>query len=201
MTKPTLTYFDISTSRGEECRLALFLAGVPFTDERLNREQWDARKATSPYGALPIFSSEGKPPLAQSNAILHMIGAEHGLLPKDPWEAARHLGVMCAVEELRGKMGPINRIKDPAEKKAAREALAAGPLPEWAAQVEAQVQGPFTGGKEISVADLKLYVVMTPILDGKIDHVPATVFDKFPKLKGAHAAVKAHPKVVAWQNR
>src|SRR4051812_21863992 len=103
MTKPTLTYFDIPTSRGEECRLALFIAGVPFTDERLSREQWAARKATSPFGALPIFTGEGKPPLAQSNAILRMIGGQHGLLPADAWESARHEAVMCSVEEMRGK--------------------------------------------------------------------------------------------------
>ena len=115
MSKPTLTYFDIPTSRGEECRLALFIAGVPFTDERLTREQWDSRKAAAPFGALPIYTMEGRPPLAQSNAILRMLGGQHGLLPSEPWESARHEAVMCAVEEMRAKLGPTGRIKDAAE--------------------------------------------------------------------------------------
>lgn len=201
MTKPTLTYFDIPTSRGEECRLALFIAGVPFTDERLSRQQWDERRATSPFGALPIFTKEGKPPLAQSNAILQMLGAEHSLLPKDGWEAARHVAVMCAVEELRAKLGPVNRIKDPAEKKAAREAIATGALPEWSGQIEKQITGPFLGGAALSVADLKLFVVLTPFLKGSIDHVPPETLKPFPKLVALVDAVKMHPKVVEWYAR
>lgn len=35
MSKPKLTYFDAPASRGEECRLALHIAGVPFEDNRI----------------------------------------------------------------------------------------------------------------------------------------------------------------------
>jgi len=201
MTKPTLTYFDIPTSRGEEIRLALTIAGVPFTDERLSRAQWEARKATSPYGAMPIYSVEGRPPLAQSNAILRMLGSEHGLLPADHWESARHEGIMCAVEELRAKLGPINRIQDPGEKKLAREGVAKGFMPEWAGQIEKQITGPFVGGSAISVADIKLFVVLSPLLKGSIDHIPAETLAPFPKLLGVVEAVKANPKVAGWYAR
>lgn len=200
MNKPTLTYFDIPTSRGEEIRLALTIAGVPFNDERLSREQWNARKDSSPFGALPIFSQEGKPPLAQSNAILRMLGSEHGLLPKDAWESARHEAVMCAVEEMRAKLGPTNRISDAEEKKKAREALANEFFPTWTAQIEKQITGPFVGS-ELSVADLKIFVAMTPLLAGKIDHIPPSVFAPFTKTLALVAAVKAHPKVTAWYAR
>ncbi len=196
--KPTLTYFDIPTSRGEEIRLALFIAGVPFTDERLSRAQWLERKATSPYGALPIFTTEGKPPLAQSNAILRMLGSQHGLLPTDAWECARHEGVMASVEEMRAQLGPTNRISDPAAKQAAREALAKDYLPEWSERIEKQITGPFVGGSALSVADLKLFVAMGPILAGKIDHVPPETFKAAPKLVALVEAVRATPKVTAW---
>ncbi|HEY3498983.1 MAG TPA: glutathione S-transferase N-terminal domain-containing protein, partial [Polyangiaceae bacterium] len=73
MTKPRLTYFDSPRSRGEECRLALVLAGVDFEDRRLARSEWPAFKATTPFGGLPIFEIEGKPPVSQSNAILGYI--------------------------------------------------------------------------------------------------------------------------------
>jgi prostaglandin-H2 D-isomerase / glutathione transferase len=201
MNQPTLTYFDIPSSRGEEIRLALFIAGVPFTDERLSREQWEARRPSAPFGALPIFSSEGRPPLAQSNAILRMLGSQHGLLPADAWESARHEAVMCAVEEMRGKLGPTNRIKDPAQKQAAREALAASYYPQWCTQVERQVNGPFVGGAALSVADLKLFVAMGPLLAGKMDHIPVSTFQPFSKLRALVEAVRQHPKVIAWSAR
>jgi len=201
MTTPTLTYFDIPTSRGEECRLALFIAGVPFTDERLNQEQWAARKASAPFGALPVFTMEGRPPLAQSNAILRMLGSQHGLLPADAWESARHEAVMCSVEEMRAKLGPSLRIKDPDEKKKAREALANDYFPEWAGHIEKQIVGPFLGGAQLSVADLKLFVSTSSILKGVVDFIPPTTFSAFPKLLAAVEAVKTHPKVVAWYAR
>ncbi len=189
--KPTLTYFDMPVSRGEECRIALRLAGVEFIDERLNREQWEARKAAAPFGALPILTIPGREPLAQSHAILSLIGRQHGLLPSDAWESARHEAVMISVEDLRAKLGPTNRMKDPAEKKAARELLAAGAFPDWATQVERQIEGPFLGGATCSVADVKLFVFLTPISNGKIDHLPFEVFSPFPKLLALFEAMKA----------
>lgn len=201
MSQTKLTYFDFSGSRGEECRLALFLAGVPFEDERLDRTKWDERRAASPFGSLPILSIEGRPPLAQSNAILTFVGREHGLHPKDEFEAARHLAVMEAVEEMRAKLGPINRITDPAEKRKAREEVAAGFLPEWGRSIERQIAGPFLGGAQPNVVDLKLFVATGPFLAGKIEHVTPDVWKGSPKLLGVHAAVKAHPKVQAWYAR
>src|SRR5579871_1934333 len=181
MSQWTLTYFDAPVSRGEECRLALSVAGVPFTDERLQPPQWKERQGRTPYGALPVLTVEGHPPLAQSNAILRLVGSLHGLHPTEPWEAARHESVMGAVEDLRTKMSPLNRIKDPEEKKRAREELARGYLQEWAGHIEQQLGAPFVGGEKLQVADLKLFVTLTPILNGKIDHVPTDVFKAFPK--------------------
>ncbi|MFT3712324.1 MAG: glutathione S-transferase family protein [Archangium sp.] len=198
MTKPTLTYFDVPVSRGEECRLAFAVAGIPFTDERLTREQFDARRETTPYGALPVLTLEGKPPLAQSNAILRYIGSQHGLLPTDPWESAHHEAVLASVEEMRGRLGPTNRIKDPAEKQKAREELVRDYFPGWAAALEKQITGPFFGGATLSVADLKVYTALVPLLGGRVDHVPPELFSSKPKLSALFAAVKAHPKVAAW---
>jgi len=79
-----LTYFDAAASRGEECRLALHVAGLSFEDERLNRDQWTVRKASTPFGALPVLTVDGRQ-LAQSNAILRFIGSQHGLHPAEPF--------------------------------------------------------------------------------------------------------------------
>lgn len=199
MTKPTLTYFDFSGSRGDECRLALSVAGVDFIDNRIKRDQWMAMKATSPFGSLPIFEIPGKPPLAQSNAILAYVGREHGLLPADSFEAARHEALMAYVEELRHHTTPILRISEETAKLAARQELAAKYLPTWATHVEAQLgDGPFVGGATISVADIKLYLIVRWIAGGGVDHVPKDVFAPFEKLTRVYRAVAEHPKVASW---
>jgi len=55
MTKPKLMYFDAPVSRGEECRLALHVAGVEFEDVRVKRDEWPKLKPTTPYGSVPVF--------------------------------------------------------------------------------------------------------------------------------------------------
>src|SRR5688572_3891402 len=139
MAKPKLTYFDAPVSRGEECRLALLVAGIDFEDVRLKSADWAARKPSTPFGSVPILELPGRPALAQSNAILVYVGREYGLHPKDSFEAARHEAMMCHVEDLRSAVAPTLRIADPQEKKAAREALAATALPTWAANAEKHI--------------------------------------------------------------
>src|SRR3954466_10390081 len=124
MQKPKLTYFNAPMSRGEECRLALHIGGVDFEDNRLSRDQWMALKPSTPFGSLPLFELPGSPVLAQSNAILVLIGRRYGLHPKDDVEAARHEAIMSYVEELRAHVTPTMRMTDEAEKKKAREQLA-----------------------------------------------------------------------------
>ncbi len=196
-----LTYFDIAASRGEECRLALHVAGVAFEDHRLKRDEWGALKPTTPYGSLPVLEVEGKGVLAQSNAILGYIGRTWGLMPTDPFEAARHDAVMSAVEELRAKLDPSMRTNDEAEKKRMREELVAGWMQAWGRHMEAQIAGPFVGGERISVADLKLFVVLNWFAKGVLDHVPRDVFSGFPKLVRLFESVKSHPRVVDWTSR
>lgn len=203
MTK--LTYFDFPASRGEECRLALHLAGVPFEDERIKFDQWPALKEGTPWGSLPTLEVEGRGLLAQSNAILVYIGREHGLHPRDNWLAARHEELMCAVEELRATVGPVLRIQDPAEKVKARTELAGGFLPRWGRAVERRLgelgPGPFVAGDAIHVADLKLYLAARWFSSGNVDHVPRDVFAGSPRLVALEQAVAGHPRVVAWYAR
>ena len=199
MSKPKLTYFDAPMSRGEECRLALHVAGVAFEDVRVKRDEWMKLKPTTPFGSMPILELRGHPPLAQSNAILVLIGRRHGLHPKDDFEAARHEAMMQHVEDLRANVSPTLRVKDEDEKKRAREQLAATYLPVWAANAEKQIgDGPFFGGAALQVVDLKLYMVMRWFQSGVLDHIPATVFAAFPKLNRLHDAVRDHAGVKSW---
>lgn len=192
----SLTYFDFEGSRGLECRLALSVAGVPFEDIRVSREQWLELKPTVPFGALPVLS-DGAKRLAQSNAILGYIGRGHGLFPTDAWTAAEHDALMLSVEDLRQKL-PDGKGMSEEEKKAARQAFAAGFLSQWAATVSKRIAGPFLEGDSLSVADIKIYVIVRSYLSGIYDHIPPTCLDAYPKLLALHAAVQAHPAVSAY---
>ena len=201
MTRPKLTYFDAPVSRGEECRLALHLAGIDFEDNRIDQATWAAMKESTPYGSLPVLELPGHPPLAQTNAILVLIGRRHGLHPRDDFEAARHEAMMQHVEDLRHNVSPTLRMGD-TEKKAAREALVAGFLPAWASRAERNLgAGPFFAGEHINVVDLKLHMAVRWFLGGKVDHIPATIFAGFPKLMAVHDAVRDDARVKSWYTK
>ena len=198
MNKPKLIYSDAPVSRGEECRLALHLAGVDFEDVRIKIADWPALKERTPYGGLPVLELPGAPALAHSNAILVLIGRRHGLHPTDDVEAARHEGMMQHVEDLRARVSPTLRLGD-AEKKAAREALVADYLSVWGRASERNIEhGPFFGGDRIHVVDLKIHMAVRWFNGGKVDHIPATIFADYPKLTGVHDAVRDHAGVKAW---
>jgi glutathione S-transferase len=197
-----LIYFDAPVSRGEECRLALHVAGVDFEDVRIKREEWPALKPTTPFGSVPVFEVSGHAPLAQSNAILVLIGRQHGLHPEDKFEAARHEAMMCHVEDLRTTVGPTLRISDEAEKKKAREALVQSFLPAWGMTTEKQIgEGPFFGGAKLNVVDIKLHMGVRWFLGGKVDHVPSTIFSGFSKLMRIHDAVRDDARIKAWYTK
>ena len=201
MPKYKLTYFDFSGSRGEECRLALFVAGVDFEDRRIARGEWATLKPTTPYGSLPVLELENGSQLAQSNAILSYVGRRYGLCPDDPWTAARHEAILVAVEVLRADLGPTGKSDEPAEKRRAREEFASDYLQTWGAQIERQIEGPFVAGERISIADIKLYQILQSFKSGTIDHISPSVFQAFPKLEGVHDAVNRHPKVMEWRSK
>ena len=51
------------------------------------------------------------------------------------------------------------------------------------------------------MADLKIFVALSTLLAGKIDHIPVDTFKPFPRLLALTEAVKNHPKIVAWYAR
>lgn len=194
-----LTYFDFSGSRGEEVRLALAIAGVGFEDNRISRDEFEAMKSELPFATLPVFEIEGVGIFGQSNAILRLIGRRHGLHPEDVFEAARHDALMEAAEDLRHQILPTMRIKDDAERLARRAVLAEDYIPQWARCIERQISsGPYAGGTEPCVADIKLFMLHRWISSGNIDGIPANVFLPFSRLENLAAALRMHPAVVEW---
>lgn len=202
MAKPKVTYFDFAGSRGEEVRLALNIAGMAFEDNRIDREAFAKVKSDLPFPSLPVLEIEGKGVFGQTNAILRLIGRKHGLYPEEPFEAARHDALMEAVEDLRTRIGATMRIQDDAAKKAAREQLASDVIPQWGQCVERLIgDGPFVGGDQPSVVDIKLYMVYHWISQGTVEHLPADLFAPFPKLAAVASGIKNHPAVVAWYDK
>jgi glutathione S-transferase len=199
MSKPKVTYFDFAGSRGEEVRLALVIAGMDFDDNRVKSDDFAQIKSDLPFGSLPVFEVSGRGVFAETNAILRLIGRVKHLHPDDPWDGARHDAVLDAGEELRQRLSATSRIADAAEKKAARQVLAADYIPRWAKGVERLIgKGPFVGGAHPAVADIKVYMIDKAISGGTYDDIPTTVLDPFARLKAVARGIASHHAVLAW---
>jgi glutathione S-transferase len=201
MPKLVLNYFDFDGSRGETARIALHLAGIPFEDRRIAQKDWPAQRDRMPFQALPVLEVDGTQ-IAQSNTINRYVGKLAGLYPKDDLQAARVDEVMDAVEDISTKIGQTMRMEDAAAKRAAREALVAGPLPRYLQQVEARLKaggGEWFAENRLTVADLKCYYWVRWLKSGALDHIPADLVDKHAPLLVKHfERVKAQPKIAAY---
>src|SRR5689334_5521856 len=200
MAKPKLVYFDIDGARGEAARLAMTIGGVPFEDDRVKFADWKSREPATPFGALPVLEVDGQT-VAQSNGINRYVGKLAGLYPSDPWQAALCDEAMDAVEEISTRVWNTMSLP-PAEKKAKRESLAAGPLPLSLERLQRRLVahgGQYFADGRLTVADLKVFVWIQHLKSGQLDHVPVDLPDRVaPQLVAHHGRVKEHPAIKAY---
>merc|ERR1712150_148346 len=105
------------------------------------------------------------------------------------------MGVVGGIEDII--LAAFKESSEEYRKKFADEGIKRyfGPIEKLYAETE---EGPFLLGKEISAADLKLYVTHGMFQSGMLDHIPTDILDQFPNLMKASAAVGENDKVKEW---
>ena len=196
-----LTYFDIHGGRGEPARLALFIGGVAFEDDRISFREFGAKRGGYPFKRVPVLQV-GDVELSQCNSINRYVGKLAGLYPSDPLQAAYCDEAMDAVEDIVSQGVVTMQMEDEAEKKAAREALASGPIPLYLERLQEMLEargGEYFADGKLTVADLKVMVWVRSLRSGILDHVPADLPDRHaPKLVEHLERVLAEPKVAEY---
>jgi len=214
-----LTYFNIQ-GVAEKVRLTLHLGGIPFEDVRVAFPDWPALKPTTPYGQLPFMEINGKPPMAQSHAMLRYAGrlaAEKGV----PLYAT-DIEEQLVIEEALGFVGDIQREWMPmvylgmkpenyghekgtddtaAMVQRMRSDFASNPekLPSSMAKLTTKLKGKsFLCGEQVTIADCDLVPTLNRMTSGGVDHVPVTCLDPFPEVKSYVARFMALPAVAAY---
>jgi glutathione S-transferase len=176
------------------------MGGIPFEDDRVKGTDWERRKPDTPFGALPLLEKDGEI-LAQSNAINCYVGRLTNLYPSDPWQAAQCDEIMEAVEDIASKIAATMFLGDE-QKKEQRKALVEGPLPFYLARLQQRLEahgGRYFAGGKLSVADLKVFVLIRHLKSGVLDHVPADLPDRIaPKLVEHNERIKNEPGVKAY---
>jgi glutathione S-transferase len=199
-----LTYFDIHGGRGEPARLAMHIGGVDFEDDRITFQQFGERKSRFPFARVPVLEVDGIK-LSQCNAINRYVGTLAGLYPTDPLEAASCDEAMDAVEDIVSKVATTFSMSDDDEKKAARKALADGPITVYLQQLEALLSsrgGEYFADGRLTVADLKVLVWIRNLRSGILDHIPRDLPDRVAPLLVEHLhRIESTPKVREYYER
>ncbi|OQR88597.1 glutathione S-transferase [Thraustotheca clavata] len=201
MAYPTLkvTYFDMP-GRAELVRLVLFVANIPFEDERLTGEQFGARKQSLPFKQLPTLTVNGEV-LCQSHAMARYAGSLGGLYPaSDPLAAYRIDELLDADKDIMNATIAAMFTRDAAQKPALIKDLVENKLPVMLPCIEARLNstGKYFLGDKLTIADIELYLMWNNMSSGHWEGIPSTIMDGYPRWKGVAQAVAAHPRIQEW---
>ncbi|PLW27155.1 hypothetical protein PCANC_26422 [Puccinia coronata f. sp. avenae] len=197
-----LTYFDIQGARGESIRLAFHYGGIPFTDERLSREEFGKIKETLPFGQIPILKVDDKQVLFQETAILRYVGRLVGLYPNDPEGAVDVDIALCCVDDMylafQALFWPEHPGKEIIQKKVIDERIpqVLGYLEKYLASKGTA----FSAGNSLTIADLRIYSVIKFYKSGRLPGLSADLVDKYPHITKLYKAVESHDKLSSWVN-
>jgi glutathione S-transferase len=203
MPKLKLTYFDFDGGRGEPARLALSIGGIPFEDQRIAGKDWPAFRNKTPFFAMPTVEVDNKV-VTQSNSINRYIGKLSGLYPKDDWQAFLCDEIMDAAEDIGTRIGQTIDLPEDAKRKA-REELVAGRLTRYLEQIQAKLLaagGEYFADGRLTVADLKVFMLIRWLRSGALDHIPKELVDRVaPQLVKHFERVANQAKVAEYYRR
>ena len=167
----TLYYFKIPFWRAEVSRLALFMGDIPFTDYRIEKQEYDIFKKSgklpnniiAPFKQLPVLEVDGKI-FSQTGTIARFCGKLSGLYPtNNDYESASIDQIIEASQDINFMVTLSNRDKDPKKMKLSREILATKHLPKMFQFLENLIdknkKSPWFVSDNITIADLDCLVV------------------------------------------
>jgi glutathione S-transferase len=203
MSSISLTYFD-SPGRAEPVRLALRLGGLPFTDKRLNFQQFGELRSSGalPLGSVPLLEIDGVT-YVQTAAMLRYVAkiGDASLYPADPLAALAVDSVIdCINDTWYGALMPSLFERDVERKMSMRAQFVAGAMTKVLTYIDgvlARSGGPFVAGEALSLADLTLVGPLLQIRGGRLDGVGPELLDAWPRIGALVDAYLAHPRIVA----
>ena len=200
MAKPKLIYFDIPGGRGEPLRMAMHAAGIKYTDERWTFPEFAEKRSTLPFRAVPALEIDGKI-VTQSNAIGRFLGKQAGLYPEDPLQALYCDEVCDAVEDLTHYIVQTFGLKGE-DLRLAREQLVESRIKIFIAGLNELLQrggGEYFANNALTMADLKVFVQISSLTSGNVEHVPTDLIESLaPSLLSHHKRVLESKLVQAY---
>jgi len=182
--KYKLFYFD-ARGRAEPTRWCFAYGGTDYEDVRINKPDWPAMKASTPFGQLPYLEVDGKP-LAQSLTICRFVARKNGLVGKDDFEAAQADALVDYVADAAKGLAALHSESDEKKKSAIKEAFIKEGVQPFLKGLERHLQSNNNGeGYFVGTKPTWADIVVVCFLDGLVV-MDNTVLDNYKLLK-AHS--------------
>jgi glutathione S-transferase len=191
-----LVYFD-ARGRAEPTRWIFAYAGIKYDDHRINRPDWPALKASTPFGQVPYLEVDGKA-LPQSLTIARYVARQHGLAGKDDWEAAQADAVVDYVQDALKPLAALYGEQDEKKKAAIKEAFIKEGVQPYLQGLERKLKENPSGqnflvGASPTWADFVAAVALDNLVG-----MDNTVLDKYPLLKAHNNGVHELKGIKEW---
>uniref|UniRef100_A0A914WAN0 Uncharacterized protein n=1 Tax=Plectus sambesii TaxID=2011161 RepID=A0A914WAN0_9BILA len=190
-----LYYFN-GRGRMEPARILFQLAGVPYEDIRIEREDWPKHKEEMPWGQMPVMEVDGKK-IAQSNAIYQYLAKQFGYNGKSDLEAAEIQELLGSIDDIFSHLRPAFYAKEEEEKKKLMASISAEHVAPYLDRLEKRLAANGTGyfvGKDLTIADITFMEVLTMLKE----KVAPGLVEKHAKLNEFVDRIKAQPKIKEW---
>ncbi|TMW62184.1 hypothetical protein Poli38472_009677 [Pythium oligandrum] len=195
--KLKLTYLN-ETGRVEATRLALYVGGVAFEDERLDDVERTSLESDLPSAPLPALSVNNEI-YRQPSQILRYAGTLSGLYSTTNFmQSLRVDEVLCLLDDLYSSISSTLDLEGD-ELDAAREALTTTTIPQLLSGLDRRIagwQGVYAVDDELTVADLDIYASLSDLQSGRLFDEPVVL--EYKHLQGIVNQVSNHPKLQKW---
>jgi len=191
-----LTYFNIR-GLAEPIRFILAMAGVPYEDNRIERDAWAELKPKTKWGQLPYLTINGEIELAQSAAIGRYLAKKYKLAGEDDLEQAKADEIIDALSDLRSEWRKWFSQADEAKKEELKKELVETISPRFfnkLTSIKEANDGEWLVGKNVTWADIHVAVTLE-FFESTAD---PEVLTKFPVLKALKEAVWSLPQIKEW---
>lgn len=185
-----LIYFDIR-GRAEICRLVLHAGKKPFTDQRLQQEEWLHVKPSTPFESLPVLEVDGVQ-LSQGIAIATYLAKECGLYASDNIERLQIDQIQQLREDLFTEELKTYFQEDPVKKAKLTANMRENVYPRFLTyfdklirQNRSQNGSDFVVGRTLTLADIVIFEGTQTISQKEPE-----ILDKFPEIMALRKLVE-----------
>eukprot|EP01069_Polyplicarium_translucidae_P000557 Polyplicarium_translucidae@DN129_c0_g1_i1.p2 len=192
-----LYHFDIG-GRAYPIRCGLHMAGVKFENVTVTMAGIDQL----PMRSVPVLEVDGKQ-LSHTPAIMEYLGTATGLVPTESMMRAKHMELLCCLEDLFARILPSVVEKDSGVREELRVAFVEFMKARWLPCMDALIASSeskkgFAVCDKLTFADLWLSNTVEIIKRGSFEQVPKDLCNPFASIMKVNATVEALGEKVAY---